>query len=181
MTADFSQLTAARNQKKKVMKRDMDKDSEGLTQTETKVKSGRISSPESKEKYIDSIVTRIQEEEASNDVKNRRFSALSRSRDSDSEELSSLCSSYKSSRNKKDKKMNADRTVKKPIKSKKKKQIPISVTKEEAEKEMSYSREDWLKMDPAALGERCLAHLMELKQQRSCSNISGRRRAHERK
>lgn len=52
--------------------------------------------------------------------------------------------------------------------------MPIHVTKNEAEKKLQYTREDWLRIDPAALGERCLEHL-ELKQQRArCSNISGR-------
>lgn len=50
----------------------------------------------------------------------------------------------------------------------------IMVTKEEAEKEMQMTRDDWFEMDPAKLGERCLAHLAELEQQRlRCSNISG--------
>jgi len=37
------------------------------------------------------------------------------------------------------------------------------------------ARQDWLDMDLAALGARCLDHLAELEQQRArCSNISGR-------
>lgn len=144
---------------------------------------GEFSPFDSKEKYIDSIVARIQEEddnqsstdEASNNAKNKRSTVSSKSRDLDSEELSSFCFSYKSPRNKKDRERNVDRTANNPMKSKKKKQIPISVTKEEAEKELQYSRENWLRMNPAALGERYLAHLTELEQQRSrCSNISGR-------
>lgn len=48
------------------------------------------------------------------------------------------------------------------------------VSKEEADKELSYRREDWLKMDGAELGARCLDHLEELERQRCLSsNISG--------
>lgn len=142
-----------------------------------------MSSPGSKEKYIDSVVKRIQKEDknissssegASEVDVNKGSTASLRSSNSKSEELSSFCSSYKSVGNKKHKRRNVDQTIKNPTK-KKKKQIPISVTKEEAEKELQHDREDWLKMDPAALGERCLAHLTELELQRSrCSNISGR-------
>lgn len=52
--------------------------------------------------------------------------------------------------------------------------VPIAVSKESAERELQLSREDWLRMDPAALGERLLNHLAELENQRArCSNISG--------
>lgn len=53
--------------------------------------------------------------------------------------------------------------------------VPVIVAMEEAERELQLTRDDWLKMDPAVLGERCLAHLAELEQQKSrCTNISGR-------
>lgn len=69
-----------------------------------------------------------------------------------------------------------DRPCKNPSqKFRRKAAIPIVVSKESAERELQFSREKWLKMDPATLGGRLLDHLTELEYQRSrCSNISGR-------
>jgi len=68
---------------------------------------------------------------------------------------------------------NKDVTVKNPI-QKSKKVIPPIVDEEEVKKERCYDRDEWLKMEPAVMGARCLDHLTELERQRSlCSNISG--------
>lgn len=180
--ADFSQLTESR--KKKCVR----------------PRSSRSSSTR-REEYIESVVTRIRNDSDSSGrnvvstddeswrssvsypsrrdrnrkaEKNRRGSS---ERSTDNGERSSYHSSSKEVNKKKANKSGAtDRTLKNPIsKSRRRTQIPIIVTKEEAEKELQFCREDWLRMDPAALGERCLAHLAELEQQRSrCSNISGR-------
>lgn len=95
---------------------------------------------------------------------------------SDSIVESSYCSSNKKAKKKNTNKRSViDPTVKNPVqKSRRKTKIPIIVSKDEAEKELQYTRKAWLDMDPAALGERCLEHLAELDRQRSlCSNISG--------
>lgn len=60
------------------------------------------------------------------------------------------------------KKCDEDVMVKNSVqKSKRKTQIPVIVTKDEAEKEIGFTREKWLKMDGAALGARCLDHIAE--------------------
>lgn len=109
-------------------------------------------------------------------IKRSRKASLERSELSSDSVLSNYSSNKKGNKKKDYKKGATDPTVKNPIKkSSRKAPSPSSVTKDEAEKELQFSREDWLKMDPAALGERCFAHLTELELQRSrCSNISGR-------
>lgn len=192
--ADFSQLTASRRRKSDKLRRADSKDT--LQSAHTSGKRRYKSSIDSKEEYIDSLVERIRRDHNSDesevttmDVRSRRSSVLSRTQNKEKSRKASLerselssdsvLSSYSSNKKgnkKKDfKKGVADPTVKNPIKkSSRKAPPPPSVTKDEAEKELQFSREDWLKMDPA-LGERCLAHLTELEQQRSrCSNISGR-------
>lgn len=132
-----------------------------------------------KEEYFDDLVERIRRDniekdkvdEASSDAKSSM-----RSHDSGSTEKSS----YRSTSTKKDKKKYhrsrvSDHAARNPIQKSRRKTLPIHVTKDDAEKELQYTREDWLRMEPAALGKRCLEHLAELEQQRArCSNISGR-------
>jgi len=195
--ADFSQLTASRQRKINKVGRAEDKDGKDVKQTESKKKS-RGSSAEFQEEFIESVVTRIQkaDEESKLDVSSarsarRKLTASSRfheedeissvasdysERSSDSVIASSYCSSSKKVSKKNTSKRGAkDPTVKNPVqKPRRRKQIPIIVSKDEAERELQYTRKTWLDMDPATLGERCLEHLAELERQRSlCSNISG--------
>lgn len=66
-------------------------------------------------------------------------------------------------------------SIKNPInKARRKTSIPVIVSKEEADRELTYRREDWLKLDGAELGARCLDYLEELERQRCLSsNLSG--------
>lgn len=193
---DFSQLTESRQRKINKAGRAKDKDGKDVKQTESKNKS-RGSSAEFQEEFIESVVTRIQkeDEESKLDISSRstrrKMTASSRlheedelssvvsdysERSSESVIASSYCSSSKKVSRKNTSKRGAkDPTVKNPVqKSRRKKQIPIIVSKDEAERELQYTRKTWLDMDPATLGERCLEHLAELDRQRNlCSNISG--------
>jgi len=176
--ADFSHLSAIRHEKlKKAERAQMDK-------------SGSF---ERKEEYIESVLRKISDGSKSDDfsVSNRsrrslespRIHKIRRDREvsldnskcsSDSVE-SRYCSSKRNKKRNTNKKYVRDKTLKNPIqKSKRIAPIPNIVTKDEAEKEIQYTRAMWLKMDAAALGARCLDHLNELELQRSrCSNISG--------
>lgn len=131
--------------------------------------SGRHSR-DSKEEYIDSLVERIRKEDeddkseedltdnrskmSSARKKNKRTRKTSQDQSetsSDGEELSSFCSSKRSYRKKKD--VQRNRAEKKPIqKASRRTLVPIIVTKDEAERELQLTREDWLKMDLAARG-----------------------------
>jgi len=195
--ADFSQLTASRQKKMNKSGKNGDKESKDdteLKQMSTK-KIARRPSSEFREEYIDTIVARIQEDEEESRSKDhttrarrRRRSNSSRSREEDASSAcdysehssgsiveSSYCSSSKKSKKNTNKKSAINPTVKNLVqRSRKRNKIPVKVSKEDAEKELQYTRNDWLDMDPAVLGGRCIDHLAELDRQRSlCSNISG--------
>jgi len=162
-TADFSQLTAARQKRINKSGKAGDKDYKETKQTEASKKPRRPSS-EFREEYIESVVTRIQKagEESKSDVlparaERRGLSDSSRSHEeegispvprdpseqsSDSTIESRYCSSNKKAKKKNTNKRSAiDPTFKNPVqKSRRKTKIPIIVSKDEAEKELKYTR-----------------------------------------
>jgi len=157
-TADFGPLIATR--------------SKAVNKKSTK-------NPVDNKDYFDDLAERIRRDNSEKDKSNEAPSDAklsTRSHDSGSTGKSSYCSlSIKEDKKKDYRIRTSDYAAKNPTQKSRRKTLPIHVTKDDAEKELQYTREDWLRMDPAALGERCLEHLSELEQQRArCSNISGR-------
>jgi len=178
--ADFSELKALRLEKSRKIDTAKDCDIKELVE---EAAADNLNRSSSFREFIDSVVERLRKHSKSPVSRGSPLSRKSGSvyqdiseHSSDSFTASSCPSSNKKDKKKGNKKSAHDRPHKDyGQKSKRKIAIPITVTKEEAERELQYSRENWLDMDPAALGARCLDHLNEIENQRSrCSNISGR-------
>lgn len=180
--ADFSALKASRSKKagKEII--------EEMSSAVVELDKPEIGSDDSVDKIIQPIIKRIENKETdldySDDVSYIDSSLSSRSRKNKRAVAKTSKYVYVSSESDKERdrlpyKSNrrgrGDKSVKNPInKSKRKITIPEIITKDEAEKERGYTREDWLNMDGAELGTRCLEHLAELDRQRTlCSNMSG--------
>lgn len=160
--ADFSQLKALRQDKAGKAK---------------DIVGSKDSKPSSfAEHFIDSVVNREVEHRESDSPKSLRSGSVYRETSDHSSDRAEMSSCFSSSKKSKNKKTDRDRVPRyQGQKSKRKAAIPIIITKEEAERDLQMSRQNWLDMDSAALGARCLDHLAELEQQRArCSNISGR-------
>ncbi|GAB1869618.1 Reverse transcriptase [Camponotus japonicus] len=164
--ADFSQLKAERKKK--------------MEKEEAKSEKYEESSTSFREDFINAVLRReskYEERQKSDSVESGKsasdYEVMSET-SSDKEERSNCQTSSK--RSKTNKKRVSDRAQKyQGQKTRRKAAIPIIVSKEEAERDLQVSRQEWLDMDPAALGAKCLDHLAELDQQRArCSNISGR-------
>lgn len=193
--ADFSALKASREKKRVRDPLAASNSDDRMILSDNEVGSDKPDSLDGVDEFVKPIVERIQGENAGTDledsadasyVESSRSSRSHRAKktnlgsskyvelSTDSEDDTIYCKPNKG-RKKNKTNTKTDKALKNPLnKSKRKTSLPEVVTKDETEKELRYSREDWLNLDGADLGSRCLDYLAELDRQRGlCGNLSG--------
>lgn len=172
--ADFSKLVALREKRRKEQSKIIADDEDFSDQLDTSI---RFTTDINSHDRVDDVFVGSSRRQSLESVKVTRSGKV-RSDNDEHIEISSASSGSISSKKptrKRNKKSNKDTSFKNPVqKNKRKTQIRKYVSKLETEKEINYTLNEWINMDNAELGARCINYISEFDRQESlCNNING--------